>query len=326
MQIHSIDYKHKLFNDVLEIEWLLGNTCNYKCSYCIDELRSGSHAWANIDSAKKFVDKVITHYSQIGIRNYIWKFGGGEPLMYGDFITLCEYINSKKNSIVIVASNAAASKDYWRTYGKNFFAAHFSVHPEYADGRHISAVCDMLTDMGVEVTCHVMMMPTLYEKCLALIDLLKLSRRKEWGIQAKPLFHTWETDTSSLRQLYSYTDEQKIIFNKSVREQKRLDGENADLDRSMIAVTDQGEQSFDAYWAVTNRIVDWRGYRCWIGVNRIYINYDQTLKLGAGCYMDYKNFVGKRIDDDDIIFPNKPTKCTQESCVCIADVQVPKSR
>lgn len=326
MQIKSIDYKHKLFNHVLEIEWLLGNTCNYKCSYCIDELHNGSHMWVNLQSAKKFVDKVITHYSQIGITHYIWKFGGGEPLMYGDFISLCEYINSKKNGIIIVASNGAASKDYWSTYGNNFFAVHFSVHPEYADADHLTNVCDILTDMGVEVICHVMMLPNLYEKCLGIIDILKLSRRKEWGIQAKPLVHTWETDTSSLRQLYNYTDTQKMIFNKPVREQQRLDKETTDLDRSMIADTDQGQKPFDAYWAVSNGIVHWKGYQCWIGVNRIYINYDQTLKLGAGCYMDYKNFVGKKIDDADLLFPNKPTKCTQESCVCIADVQVPKKR
>ena len=119
--------------------------------------------------------------------------------------------------------------------------------------------------------CHIMMKPDEWSKCMDIIDVLKNSKRTEWGIQAKPLHQVWETDTASERDLYPYTEEQKQIFKSTIRAQERVN-EKVDtrFNRDMYMVDDDQTYDFDPYWAVANDIVDWRGYNCNAGINRIY--------------------------------------------------------
>jgi len=54
MKIHKITYKFPELNNVLQIEWTLGNTCNYNCSYCLPILHDNSFPWINLEKSKKF--------------------------------------------------------------------------------------------------------------------------------------------------------------------------------------------------------------------------------------------------------------------------------
>jgi MoaA/NifB/PqqE/SkfB family radical SAM enzyme len=326
MLIEKIDYKFKEFNRVLQIEWTLGNTCNYNCSYCLPILHNNSFPWINLDESKTFIDKLHNHYSKLGITDYIWKFGGGEPTLYKDFAELCVYINSKPNNYIIPITNGSRKLHWWQEHAKNFFAVHFSIHPEFVDPNHIVAVCDNLIEQKIDSICHVMMKPNDWNRCLEIVEVLKNSQHKQWGIQAKPLHHTWELDTAEERDLYPYTAEQKQIFQAPIRAQNRISPRvDSKLNRDMYMVTEEGIKDFDPYWAVTHDIVDWSGFKCDAGINRIYINYDKRMYLGAGCRVELNNFVGKKYNEE-FEFPTKSIICNQRRCVCIADVQVPKNR
>jgi len=327
MSINSIQYKHREFDRVLQIEWTLGNTCNYSCSYCSPSLHDNSFPWIDLAASKKFIDRIYEHYGSLGIEHYIWKFGGGEPTLYKSFPELCAYINAKPNSYIIPITNGSRKLDWWRANAENFFIVHFSVHPEFADAEHIMEVCDYLFEQGVNSFCHVMIKPDEYDRCMEIIETLKRSRHSGWGIQAKPLHHIWATETADERELFPYTEEQKKIFTGTIRNQVHA-GKMAGLkiNRDMTVTTDEGTRDFDPYWAVTHEIVDWRGFHCMAGINRIYINYDKRVYLGAGCRVDRENFTGLTYDDPSLEFPSSGVICKQERCVCIADVQVPKRR
>lgn len=325
MKIQSIEYKHKQFDKVLQIEWTLGNTCNYNCSYCLPILHNNSFPWIDLDSTKRFIDKLHQHYDALGIENYIWKFGGGEPTLYKHFSELCSYINSKPNNYIIPITNGSRKLHWWEQNHQNFFMVHFSVHPEFASAEHIKTVCDYLIEQGVNSYCHVMIKPDEYDKCLYIIEQLKNSKHSQWGIQAKPLHHSWETDTVEERDLYPYTENQKDIFKNPIRKQQPI-GKMAqmNINRDMTMTNENTISDFDPYWAVTHGVTDWRGYQCQAGINRIYINYDKRVYLGAGCRVALDNFVGLKYDDPNLIFPTTGVICKQERCVCIADVQIPK--
>ena len=94
MEVRRTGYKFQEFDRVLQIEWTLGNTCNYNCSYCLPVLHDNSFPWIDLDESIKFIDRLHEHYGNMGMKNYIWKFGGGEPTLYKHFADLCEYINS----------------------------------------------------------------------------------------------------------------------------------------------------------------------------------------------------------------------------------------
>ena len=44
--------------DVLVVNWCLGNTCNFACSYCPTGLHDGSKRWPDPEAIKNFILKV----------------------------------------------------------------------------------------------------------------------------------------------------------------------------------------------------------------------------------------------------------------------------
>ena len=84
MKIHKITYKFPELNNVLQIEWTLGNTCNYNCSYCLPILHDNSFPWINLEKSKKFIDKLHNHYTDMGITHFIWMFRG----CFGDVLVM----------------------------------------------------------------------------------------------------------------------------------------------------------------------------------------------------------------------------------------------
>ena len=45
--------------DWFVVNWCLGNTCNFECSYCPAGLHDGSRKWPELGAIKNFVDKVM---------------------------------------------------------------------------------------------------------------------------------------------------------------------------------------------------------------------------------------------------------------------------
>ena len=48
----KIEHSNPIHNDWFVVNWCLGNTCNYKCSYCPSSLHDGSNRWPTLDSVK----------------------------------------------------------------------------------------------------------------------------------------------------------------------------------------------------------------------------------------------------------------------------------
>ena len=111
MEVRRTGYKFAEFDKVLQIEWTLGNTCNYNCSYCLPVLHDNSFPWIDLDKSIKFIDG-LGHYDDTGHRKLhmeIW----GEPTLYKHFADLCQYINSKPNNFIIPITNGSR-KMQWK--------------------------------------------------------------------------------------------------------------------------------------------------------------------------------------------------------------------
>ena len=44
--------------DFLFIDWDLGNTCNFSCSYCASFVHDGSIPWVNIDKVDNLIEQI----------------------------------------------------------------------------------------------------------------------------------------------------------------------------------------------------------------------------------------------------------------------------
>ena len=52
--------------NVLRIEYMLGNTCNQKCNYCFPGSNEGDLPWPELETVKKNLKKVLDHYKNNG--------------------------------------------------------------------------------------------------------------------------------------------------------------------------------------------------------------------------------------------------------------------
>ena len=101
MQIDEIRYEN---NNHIYVDIALGNTCNFKCSYCPDKLHNGSDPWLDIVALKKFSSKLIDFYSSVHDKNiFMFNLLGGEPTLYKDIVPFCQQLKElgeQKNCLI----------------------------------------------------------------------------------------------------------------------------------------------------------------------------------------------------------------------------------
>ena len=54
MLVYKVNNIEKYFT----VDWTVGSTCNFSCSYCPEELHNGKTTWLDIKNLKKFLDKI----------------------------------------------------------------------------------------------------------------------------------------------------------------------------------------------------------------------------------------------------------------------------
>ena len=89
--------EHKYFklvhNNPVNVEWFvvnwcLGNTCNFSCSYCPKNLHDGSYKWPELEKIKAFIKRVV---DQTFPRKVYFELTGGEVTLCKYFTEICQY-------------------------------------------------------------------------------------------------------------------------------------------------------------------------------------------------------------------------------------------
>ena len=101
----SVDAKHangRYYNQVvnanpnrMRIAWVMGNYCNYSCSYCWPSTHRGDvpmPKWS--DDYMNNLKHLLWQYRMHGSTEFEWILTGGEPTQYGDLKKLVSVIRS----------------------------------------------------------------------------------------------------------------------------------------------------------------------------------------------------------------------------------------
>ena len=91
--------------NVLTIEFMLGNTCNYKCSYCFPGSNEGDHPWPDIELLLKNLKHLLDTYVKQGKTVFEFYLVGGEPTIWKDLPILCQFLKNNYNSIIRLSTN-----------------------------------------------------------------------------------------------------------------------------------------------------------------------------------------------------------------------------
>jgi MoaA/NifB/PqqE/SkfB family radical SAM enzyme len=183
------------------VNWCLGNTCNYECSYCPSALHDGSKRWPDPQVIKKFISKVKNHYFH---KNIYFEFTGGEVTMYKHFIDICKFCRDMDVKVGLI-SNGSRTIRYWEENKQYFDHVCLSFHPEHADDTHFIDVVKCLNN-DVRTHVNIMMSPEKFDHCYAVANKVKNLGNISMALQ--PLIHNFG-DT-----LFDYNDFQKKIFDK----------------------------------------------------------------------------------------------------------------
>lgn len=309
----KLEHSNPDHNKVFVVNWCLGNTCNFSCSYCPDSLHDGSIRWPDPTVIKNFITKIKDqHYD----KKIYFEFTGGEVTMYRHFAEICQFCTELDIKVGLI-SNGSRTLRYWEDNKQFFDHVCLSFHPEHADEEHFINVVKLLNN-DVRTHVNIMMSPEKFDFCYAVANKVKNLGNISMALQ--PLIHDFG-DT-----LFDYTDQQRKIFDK----QHELITKHIKFTRSfeyyrgaMRMVNESGEGTVSsAHRFISEKTNDWSGWRCYAGVEQMIVDMDGKIYRGW-CRMG--GSIG-HITDDDLKLPTEPIVCAKTMCHCNFDIMSTKEK
>jgi hypothetical protein len=306
-------HNEQSYNDWFVVNWCLGNTCNFSCSYCPDNLHDGSKKWPELETIKQFILKVKNQHS--GKKLY-FDFTGGEVTLYKHFIELCKFCKEQDVRVGMI-SNGSRTLRWWEENAHLFDHVCLSFHPEEAKPDHYLAVAKILENK-FRLHLNIMMSPDKFDECYQVA--LKATELQNTSIALQPLIHDFG-DT-----LYDYTDEQKKVF----EDQWKLIGSKTVWTRAlenyrgaMTMVTETGSKtSLPPHEFISKGINNWFGWKCYSGVEQLIVDMDGSIHRG---WCKVGRPIGN-IWDEKIHFPKDPITCNKVMCHCNFDIMSTKEK
>ena len=296
------------------VEWMLGNVCNYNCSYCSSEFKSGNKRFFDLQVYIDVCNKIIQESNDQGKK--VWfKFTGGEPTMYPDLIKLLQYIKSTGNYNYLI-TNGSRTLRFWEEVKDancvDFISISHHVDQSPAINHTIDLVnlfLDTEVSVMVNITCPtshfdlaVKHYNTLYETVPAIVNLMHIMDSGE---------------------LSEYTNDQREILVQHPLKATRLYGTKlkSSIPKQYQYHSGIVKVEYDDGTELTTHVNNFikklennfKGYSCDVGKSFIRIAHDVVQRGLCG--------VGEHWSiHDEKMFKTDPIICTKNTCNCILDM------
>jgi len=297
--------------DWFVVNWCIGNTCNYSCSYCPSGLHDGSKGWPDPNTVKQFIAKIA---EQTFPKKIYFEFTGGEVTLWKHFIDICQFCNDLNIKIGLI-SNGSRTIRYWEENKQYFDHICLSFHPEEADPKHFMEVIKTVhKDLRTHV--NIMMSPDKFDECYVLAT--KIKDLGDLSMALQPLIHDFG-DT-----LYDYTPTQNKIFEKQydlivkpIKFTKHFDFYRGVMKK---IYTDQSEEVISGHRCIVEKSNNWFNWDCYAGVEQIVVDMDGEIFRG---WCKEGGSLG-HISDRDFHIPRDPVICGKTMCHCNFDIMCTK--
>ena len=304
---HSNPNNHKWF----VVNWCLGSTCNFECSYCPKSLHDGKHKWHNTDNVKAFVQRIKNVHPE---KQIYFEFTGGEVTLNKDFIDICKFCTESGVKVGFI-SNGSRTIRWWEENKCYFDTVILSFHSEFVNSDHFCQVVEVL-HCDVRTHVNIMMKSENWDKCMDVAHRVKNIGNCSMALQ--PLAH----DLNGA--LYDYSPEQLDVFinqnsliNSHIKWTKSFEVYRG----AMKTINDDGTKTVrSAHSFISNNANNWQGWHCYAGVEQLIVDMD------GGIYRGWCR-VGNRIGfiyDEDLQLPVEPILCNKDRCHCNYDIMSTK--
>lgn len=326
---------------ILTVDWEIGNTCNFRCSYCKESSWGGSNPWPDVDTAIELVKKIVNHYGRVpgGQGKYIlWNILGGEPTVWKDFEKFFKALKeTDPTSHVRMQTNGSRSLAWWKRNAQYVDDVLISYHPEQADYKHISKVSKIVTKDNSKIcSVSVCLYPPLMDTC-------KKAAEYFWhfgwfnSISIKTLqktlgdYETYSYNESDLRAFDAVAKNftpSKLVLNyldSMPKEELLLPNPSRKFMFGIGFVDENGAfKRFELDELMGYGLNTWKGWDCYIGLDSLAIHAEGNVRPGSNC--DRNNICGNWLRDgvESIVFPDKPVLCRWDFCACGSDIGTTK--
>lgn len=290
---------------VIELE--LGNTCNFKCSYCFPGSNEGTILWPDVNKIKTSLLQYIKKHNR---RTRLYLIGG-ETTLWKHLPEFCLYLKEHHDVIINISTNASKSLRWWKENYQAFDVVNISVHNEYSDIQHSVQVADFLYEQDIEVNIDVLMDHTNFDKCAQLVETACNSKNK-FPVIAK---------TVIVNGTHKYTNAEHIEYVKSpIKRYPDMDWYNRVKRKPTTTIlVDETEIVNNDNYFIINNINYFKNWMCNLGVDLVKIDGRGNVKGNCGQDLAYNIYTSNKL----VI---EPVMCEQNICICSGETCITKWR
>jgi len=291
------------------VQWILGNQCNYNCSYCHEMFRKGDRPFPSEDLIAEVCKDIVYHFDDLG-RDVVFEFIGGEPTLSGDVKEIGKRLHNHPTNIVL-KTNGSASLEWWNDAKKYLSNVIISVHKEFCDLNHIDDVITLLLNSDKSNPINVEI----------LIPTTQRTDHWEWAINTLDRYRS-KFNLGNLQMLYSNFargSDTYYPYNETQWAQYAM-LHGLPIPRSM-----NGDNTPDKHNNVDIKITDplnFEGANCYAGIDTLTIDYNGRVWRS---WCSHGGPIGS-IYELPIQFPTEPIVCGLSRCGNGFDQQARKER
>ena len=143
MKLISVKGPHTTDPDrPVNIQWSMGNTCNYECTYCPPILHNGSKPWLSTQLYIDTIHKICKYYKEQN-RQLHFELIGGEVTTIPGFEEILRTI-ADYNASIIVYTNGSRTIRWWEEAREYLEGVVITYHPLTMDEEHLFEVVKTL--------------------------------------------------------------------------------------------------------------------------------------------------------------------------------------
>ena len=304
-----IEHSDPMYGKIVVVDWMLGNSCSYACSYCPKSLHDGSIKWQKTSDILHLYHQMREHY--VAERDkVVWlQFTGGEPTMHPRIIDLLRHASEMDFKVSLI-SNASRTLRFWEKISDCLNSVILTYHAEFAELNHFVQVAGMMADR-ISVHINVTMHPDRFDQILQDAQELRAALPAA-SISLKPLRQEFGS------KLYDYTEDQLRVLSKGLPSKQAPIGEKP---RSLMRATTPSGHSeiLPPNEFILRGMNRWRGYQCNVGLESLRVRGNGQVMRGVCGVGGVIGYLGEDID-----LPSDPIRCTRDYCSCLADILIRK--
>lgn len=159
-------------NNVLSLDIVTTDYCNYNCWYCWPEAHAGTK---KLPALNTVAIKNLKHIIKLlqGKKDLVVSFSGGEPSMYSYIQDYIYFFKTELKAKIQIITNGSRTLNWWEKNIKYFDDIEVSVHPLEADIDHLIALGELLKKHSKMYSMRVIIVPNEKELVCNIADKFK---------------------------------------------------------------------------------------------------------------------------------------------------------